>query len=64
MSKKLTYDAAFAELSKILNDLQSEDTGLDQLSDMLKRAAELTEFCKAKLRTIEEDIDKVNPSEQ
>jgi exodeoxyribonuclease VII small subunit len=60
MSKKLTYDAAFAELSKILNDLQSEDTGLDQL----KKAAELTEFCKAKLRTIEEDIDKVNPSEQ
>lgn len=64
MSKKLTYDAAFAELCKILNNLQSDDTGLDQLSDMLKKAAELTEFCKAKLRTIEEDIDKVNPSEQ
>jgi exodeoxyribonuclease VII small subunit len=63
MSKKLTYDAAFAELSKILNDLQSEETGLDQLSDMLKRAGELTEFCKTKLRTIEADIEKVNQSE-
>lgn len=63
MSKKLTYDAAFSELNKILNDLQSEDTGLDMLSEKLKRAAELTDFCKTKLRTIEADIEKISPSE-
>ncbi len=63
MSKKLTYDAAFSELNKILNELQSEDTGLDMLSERLKRAAELTDFCKTKLRTIEADIEKISPSE-
>lgn len=63
MSKKMTYDTAYAELTKILNELQSDETGLDQLSDMLKRAAELTEFCKSKLRSIEADIEKVNPME-
>lgn len=63
MSKKLTYDAAFSELNKILNELQSEDTGLDMLSEKLKRAAELTDFCKTKLRTIEADIEKISPSE-
>ena len=63
MSKKLTYDSAYSELTKILSDLQSEEAGLDQLSDLLKRAAELTEFCKSKLRAIEADIEKVNPSE-
>jgi exodeoxyribonuclease VII small subunit len=63
MNKKLTYDAAFAELNDILTSIQSDETGLDQLSEKLKRAAELTEFCKAKLRAIELDIEKINPAE-
>ncbi len=63
MNKKLTYDAAYSELNQILNDLQSEETGLDMLSEKLKRAAELTDFCKTKLRAIEADIEKISPSE-
>jgi len=64
MSKKMTYDTAYAELNNILISLQSEETGLDDLSEKLKRAAELSEFCKSKLRSIESDIEKVSPSEQ
>jgi exodeoxyribonuclease VII small subunit len=63
MSKKMTYDSAFAELNKILTSLQNEETGLDELSDKLKRAAELSEFCKTKLRSIEADIEKISPTE-
>lgn len=59
MNKKLTYDAAFAELNQILADLQSDETGLETLSIKLKRAAELSEFCKEKLRSIEADIEKI-----
>ena len=62
MSKKMTYNNAYAELNKILTELQSEDTGLDELSDKLKRAIELSEFCKSKLRSIEEDIEKITES--
>jgi exodeoxyribonuclease VII small subunit len=61
MSKKMTYDTAFAELNKILVALQSDETGLDDLSEKLKRAAELSEFCKTKLRSIEDDLEKINP---
>jgi exodeoxyribonuclease VII small subunit len=61
MNKKLTYDSAYAELKQILQDLQSEATGLDMLSEKIKRAAELTDFCKTKLRTIEADIEKISP---
>ncbi|MFN8337578.1 MAG: exodeoxyribonuclease VII small subunit [Saprospiraceae bacterium] len=61
MSKKMTYDTAFAELNKILVALQSDETGLDDLSEKLKRAAELAEFCKTKLRSIEDDLEKINP---
>jgi exodeoxyribonuclease VII small subunit len=64
MSKKMTYDTAYAELNNILISLQSDETGLDDLSEKLKRAAELSEFCKSKLRSIESDIEKVSPSEQ
>jgi exodeoxyribonuclease VII small subunit len=61
MSKKnMTYDAAYAELSNILASLQKEDVSLDDLSDKLKRAAELSDFCKTKLRSIEEDIEKIS----
>jgi exodeoxyribonuclease VII small subunit len=61
MSKKMTYDTAFAELNKILVALQSDETGLDDLSEKLKKAAELAEFCKTKLRSIEDDLEKINP---
>lgn len=61
MSKKMTYDTAFAELNKILVALQSDESGLDDLSEKLKRAAELSEFCKTKLRSIEDDLEKINP---
>ena len=57
----MTYDTAFAELNKILVALQSDETGLDDLSEKLKRAAELAEFCKTKLRSIEDDLEKINP---
>ena len=60
MSKKMTYDSAYRELNNLLTELQSEDTGLDDLSKKLRRAAELSEFCKTRLRSIEEDIEKMN----
>ncbi len=58
--KNMTYDAAYAELNNILSSLQKEDVSLDDLSDKLKRAAELSDFCKTKLRSIEEDIEKIS----
>ncbi len=60
----MTYDQAYAELNKILTLLQSDETGLDELSEKLKRAAELSDYCKTKLRSIEEDIEKISPSAQ
>lgn len=62
MSKTMTYDAAYAELNKILTAIQSDETGLDDLSEKLKKAAELSEYCKTKLRSIEAEIDKISPS--
>jgi exodeoxyribonuclease VII small subunit len=64
MSKKLNYDSAYSELTQILQDIQSEETGLEQLSEKLKRATELADFCRQRLRTIEEEIQKIHPDRQ
>ncbi len=63
MSKKLNYDQAYAELNHILQKLQSEDIGLEELSSTLKRANELAEFCRMRLRNIEEEIQKIHPDQ-
>ena len=52
----LTYDIALTELQSIVNDLQEEALGIDQLSEKVKRAAVLIQFCKEKLRTTEEEV--------
>jgi len=60
MKNKPDFDSAYKEMEKILNEIQSEETGLEELSIKLKRATELAEFCKKRLREIEEDIENIN----
>jgi exodeoxyribonuclease VII small subunit len=60
MKNKPDFDSAYREMEKILNEIQSEETGLEELSIKLKRATELAEFCKTRLREIEEDIENIN----
>jgi exodeoxyribonuclease VII small subunit len=49
MAKQLTYIEAFEELQQIVNDIEEGETGIDQLSEKVKRAAELIKICKNKL---------------
>ncbi|MEZ4909412.1 MAG: exodeoxyribonuclease VII small subunit [Saprospiraceae bacterium] len=58
----LNYDTAYAELTQILEQLQSNEVGLEELSIKLQRAAELTDFCKKRLRDIEAKVEKLKPS--
>ncbi len=52
----MTYEAAMRELQDIVDALQENSLGIDDLSDRLKRAAELIAFCREKLRTTDEEI--------
>lgn len=60
MSQPMNYDIAFAELHQILQQLQNEETGLEQLSSQLMRAGELVKFCRERLRNIENELEKLN----
>jgi exodeoxyribonuclease VII small subunit len=59
MKKGLSYSKAYTELQEISKKLENGEFGIDELSVKIKRAAELVNFCKEKLRTIEEDMNEV-----
>ena len=61
MSKlNLTYTEAVAELETILAELESNsEINMDLISEKVKRAAVLMEFCKKQLHQLDEDLEKI-----
>lgn len=56
MKDKLTYEQAMAQLQQILEELQGEQSSIDELTSKSKQAKELLEYCRAKLRGVEEEL--------
>ena len=52
----MKYEEALEELQQIMARLQEEQVSIDDLSQQVKRAAELIAYCRNKLRETEEDI--------
>jgi len=59
MEEKLTYEAAKSELTAISKEIESEEISVDELASKVKRASELIEFCQAKLKNTEEEVNKI-----
>lgn len=59
MEEKQTYEAALAELTAISKEIESETISVDELASKVKRASELIEFCQAKLKNTEEEVNKI-----
>ena len=58
MKTNLSFDKAFADLEKLVEQIEDENIQLDDLSDKVKEANELIKYCETRLRTIAEDIDR------
>ncbi len=59
MSKQIDYTEAFEELQKIVTEIEMGEITVDELSEKVKRAAQLIKICKTKLSTTEEDVNKI-----
>ncbi len=59
MNEKLNYTAAFEELQQIVSEIELGEISVDELSEKVKRAAELIKVCKTKLSTTEEDVKEI-----
>jgi exodeoxyribonuclease VII small subunit len=66
MSKQnpLTYEQAYAELTRILHTLQNTEISLDELGVHLQRARELMGFCREKLYLTEKELDTLFRTEE
>ena len=59
MNEEINYTDAFQELQTIVTEIENGEISVDELSQKVKRAAQLIKFCKTKLATTEEDVNKI-----
>jgi exodeoxyribonuclease VII small subunit len=59
MKDKPSYTEAFDELQIIVTEIEEGEISVDELSEKVKRAAELIRICKAKLTSTEEDVNQI-----
>ena len=57
--KELLYKDAISEIEGILQNIESGELDVDELSKKLLKATELIKYCKEKLRKAEKDIEKI-----
>lgn len=59
MEKKISYEQAMARVEQIVQALESGETKLENLSDLLREAKELITLCRKQLMKTEDDINKI-----
>ena len=59
MSKDPTYSEAMAEIEDILQKIELGELDVDELSEKVRRVANLLDLCRKKLKTTESEIQKV-----
>lgn len=59
LTEQLTYESAFTELQQIVQELQGEMVGIDDLALKIARAQELIRFCRERLREVETEVGKI-----
>ena len=57
--EKMTYAQALQELENIIQEIESENVAVDELTEKVKRAAILIRWCKNRLKKTETEVKKV-----
>jgi len=59
METNYTYIDAFNELQRIVSEIETGETHIDELTEKIQRASELITICKAKLMASEAEVEKL-----
>jgi exodeoxyribonuclease VII small subunit len=54
-----SFGEALEELETILRRIEAEETDIDRLAEELRRAAQLLELCRAKIRRAEVEVTQI-----
>ncbi len=57
--KEKSFEESLAELEKIVKDLENGNVSLDDAISKFNEAMKLAKFCDEKLKTAEENINKI-----
>jgi len=57
--KEIKYTASFEELQQIVEEIESGEISVDELSEKVKRASVLIAICKEKLFKTEDDVNQI-----
>lgn len=57
--KEIGFNEAVKSIEEILRNIEEGEPDIDQLSENVKKAAELIKICRTKLRETEEKIDGI-----
>lgn len=56
---EISYQEAFEEIKEILEEIETGNISIDELSEKVKRASMLMEICRSKLKQTEEDVANI-----
>ena len=59
MEKQLNYTQAMERLEKIVAKIENGEMDIDSLTDNLKEAKKLVNFCKEKLTKVESEVKTI-----
>jgi len=58
-AKKFSYKSALEEIEGIIQKIESEEIDVDELSALVKKAADLIKQCKSKLRYTGSELEDI-----
>ena len=58
-NRQMKYEEAIGQLEKIVRQMENNELDVDQLSEQLKRAQQLIQFCRDKLSKTDEEIRQI-----
>ncbi len=59
MAKKKSYEAYIEELESIIAEIENAEIPIDELTNKVKRAAELIKVCQATLQKTEDEVNEI-----
>lgn len=57
--QKMTYDEAASRLNELVEEIESGNLSMSDLSVKVKEAMELIRYCKNQLKTVQEEVEKL-----
>ena len=58
-NRQMKYEEAIGQLEKSVRQMENNELDVDQLSEQLKRAQQLIQFCRDKLTKTDEEIRQI-----